>query len=174
MESDELVDRKPRPFRRLEQVRTVVPRRDLDLTTIFDREATLGLREPHDFALGVAWRDAKRIEPHDDGCVRRHRATLAERVPRIRERTSAPRDRVIDVITELDEERAVAEGTDAWIAQARNGATFTLALPSASRTARAISGAPGVSPCTHRVSTASLRNVPSTAVTPPFFTNERA
>lgn len=149
-------------------------RRDLDLTTIFDRDGAFGLREPQDLSLGVGWRETEGVEPHDDRRVCRDRASMTLRVPRIRERTGTRGNRVIDLVAELDKERAVAEGTDPWIAQARNGATFTLALPSASRTARAISGAPRVSPCTQSVSTASLRNVPSTAVTPPFFTNERA
>ena len=71
---------------------------------------------------------------------------MARRVPRIREDASAIRDRLVDVVAELDEERAVTEGADPWIAQDLNGETFTFAVPSASRTARAMSGAPGVSP----------------------------
>jgi hypothetical protein len=68
------------------------------------------------------------------------------RVPRVGERASTGRERLIDPIAEIDEERAVAEGADPDVAQDRNGATFTLAFARASRTARAISGAPAVSP----------------------------
>src|SRR6266568_4998879 len=126
MQGDELIDGELRSLSGLDKIRSVVMRWNLDLATTLKCRATLGLREPHDLALRIGGRETKRIEPHDDGCIR------------------------------------------------GNGATFTLALPSASRTARAMSGAPGVSPCTQSVSTASFRNVPSTAVTPPFFTNERA
>jgi hypothetical protein len=63
---------------------------------------------------------------------------VTERIPAVRERAGAIRDRLIDVVAELDEERAVAESADPWFAQDRNGATFTLALPRASRTAPAI------------------------------------
>src|SRR5437764_6623547 len=174
MQSDELVDRQLRAIGRLEKIGSVVVRGDLDVAATFDREAARGLRESHDFTLCIRRRDPKRVEPHDDGCVCRHGPTVTQRVPRIGQRTRAVCDRFIDVVAELHEERALAERADPWIVQDRNGATFTLALANASRIARAISGAPGVSPWTHSVSTASLRNVPSTAVTPPSLTNERA
>jgi len=57
------------------------------------------------------------------------------RVPRLRERTRTVCDRLVDVVAELDEERALAERADPWTVQDRNGATFTLALPNASRIA---------------------------------------
>ena len=46
---------------------------------------------------------------------------MTERVPRIRERAGTSRNRLIDLVAELDEERAVSERTYPWIAQARNG-----------------------------------------------------
>ena len=72
--------------------------------------------------------------------------TLTKRVPGVRERARASRKCVVDPVAELDEERAVAERTDLRVAQDLNGATFTLAFARASRTARAMSAAPGVSP----------------------------
>ena len=147
MQGDELVDGELGPFGRLAKIRTVVMRRDLDIATTFYGGTNLrGFCEPHDLTLGVGRSDPQRIEPRDDGRIGRDSATVTERVPRIRERAGAIRDRLIDVVAELDEERPVAERADPWFAQDRNDATFTLALPSASRTARAISGAPGVSP----------------------------
>src|SRR5947208_1337537 len=47
-------------------------------------------------------------------------------------------------------------------------------MRSASRSARAMSAAPGVSPWTQSVSTSSLRKVPSAVPTPPFRTNKSA
>src|SRR5207237_6874530 len=109
--------------------------------------------------------EAKRVEAHDHRRVRRNCTSFTRGVPGVGERASAGRERVVDPVAELDEERAVAKRAYARIAQDRNGATFTLALANASRTACAISGAPGVSPCTQRVSTTSSRKLPSTANT---------
>src|SRR5438552_2479900 len=139
-----------------------------------------------DKADAIAWTDQRRRLPRavkdadigapDQPPAARRVEGIYRRLPVrcVGERAGAGRHRGIDSVAELDEERAVAEGADARVAQDRNGVTFTLALANASRTARAISGAPGVSPCTHRVSTAIFRKVPSTAVTPPSLTKDRA
>jgi hypothetical protein len=112
MESDELLDGELRSFGGLDKIRSVVMRWNLDLATILKCRATPGLREPHDLALGIGGRETKRIEPYDDGCIRRDRATVSHRVPRVRERTRTVGDRLIDVVADLDEQRAVAEGAD--------------------------------------------------------------
>jgi len=112
MQGDELIDGELRSLSGLDKIRSVVMRWNLDLATTLKCRATLGLREPHDLALRIGGRETKRIEPHDDGCIRGDRATVSHRVPRVRERASTSRDRIIDLVAELDEQRRVAEGAD--------------------------------------------------------------
>ena len=85
-------------------------------------------------------------------------------------------DVLLELIPELDEQRALAEGDDARLHRPddRGLAPSRPRRLSAARTAAAIAGAPGVSPCRQSVSTASFRNVPSCARTPPSRTNESA
>ena len=78
---------------------------------------------------------------------------MTEIFPCLGERPTAFDELGVHAVAELDEQRAVAEGNDARSFQDRGEAIFTFARPSASRTARAISAAPGVSPCMQRVST---------------------
>ena len=75
--------------------------------------------EPQGIALRFGRRQPKRIEAHDHRRVRGHRLTMAERVPGIRERTTSCGESLVDAVAELDEERTVAEGLDARIAQVR-------------------------------------------------------
>src|SRR5207302_1425907 len=82
-------------------------------------------REPQDRRLGGGRCETKRIEAHDHRRVRRDCTPLTRGVPCVGERASADRERVVDPVAELDEERAVAKRAYARIAQDRNGATFT-------------------------------------------------
>src|SRR2546428_12392173 len=95
-------------------------------------------REPQRFAFRITRRDADWIETQEHRRVRGDSMTMSECLPRVGERTAASGQSVVDAVTELDEERAVAVGSDARIAQVRKGTTFTLAPLSASRTARDI------------------------------------
>src|SRR5690348_5002360 len=97
--------------------------------------------------------EAQRVEPDHDGRIGRHRGSVTKALPRIRDRPTTLDEREVHAVAKLDEQRAVPEWDDARSVQDRTDAIFTFARPSASRTARAISAAPGVSPCMQSVST---------------------
>src|SRR6185436_20030756 len=67
---------------------------------------------------------------------------------------------------DLDEQRGVAEREDLHA----NACSVTPACSSPARTARAISTAPGESPCTQADSAVTATSLPSTAVTTPSAT----
>src|SRR5438477_1134967 len=109
MESDQVVHGELRPLGRLEEIRAVVVRWNLDLGTRLNRKAIERFREPEDRRLGGGRCEAKRVEAHDHRRVRRNCTSFTRGVPGVGERASADRERVVDPVAELDEERAVAK-----------------------------------------------------------------
>ena len=70
-----------------------------------------------------------------------------DRLPRVRDAPRPAHDVLLELVPELDEQRAFAERDDARLhVQMTAGRTVTPAPVRASRTAAAMAGAPGVSP----------------------------
>src|SRR6185503_3020827 len=173
-------DAQVRALRRFREIRAVVGGGDLHeparLCGRSDQRELASREQLRRGRLSLRGFDTQRIEAKNDRGIRGDGGPIPEgRVPVLRDGAGPGDDVLLEIVPELDEQRALTERNDARLhGQMIAARTFTPAPMSASRTAAPISGAPGVSPWMHSVSTAIFRNEPSCACTPPSRANESA